>query len=242
MLDFRRDMAPPVPRIALCIMAKAPRAGQVKTRLCPPLSPGEAAELSTCFLLDRIAQVRTVSGAEPALAYAPADAAEEFEALAPGLTLLPQRGADLTARLESVLDDLFADGCDAAIMIDSDSPTLPTEFLERAVRLAASGEHDLVLGPSEDGGFYLIGLRRAHPGLFEQMPLSTSAVLAETLRRARARGLRVARLPAWYDVDTGPDLARLLAELGAAPGGARHTRGFVLERLAGRDAGVEGGI
>ncbi len=86
-------------RIALCIMAKAPEAGRVKTRLCPPLSPDDAAELYRCFLLDKIAQVREVAGVEPFLAYAPAQAAAVFEALAPGFTLLPQRGADLTARL-----------------------------------------------------------------------------------------------------------------------------------------------
>lgn len=231
------------PRIALCIMAKAPETGRVKTRLCPPLSPDEAAELSRCFLLDKAAQVREVAGAEPAVAYAPESAAAVFEALAPGFTLLPQRGGDLTARLLSVLDRLFAEGFHAAIMIDSDTPTLPTGLLERAVTLLASGEHDLVLGPSEDGGYYLIGLRRLHRELFEGIPWSTPAVLEETLRRARALGLSTLRLPPWHDVDTEADLARLTADLAAcANGGPRHTRRFVLERLVGRTASAGGRI
>lgn len=230
-------------RIALCIMAKAPEAGRVKTRLCPPLSPADAAALYRCFLLDKIAQAREVAGAEPVLAYAPVQAAAVFEALAPGFTLLPQRGADLAARLTSVCAELFRSGCDAAIMIDSDTPTLPTERLERAVAVMSGGGHDLVLGPSEDGGYYLIGLRRLQPKLFEGMPWSTPTVLEETLRRARALGLSAVTLSAWYDVDTAADLARLHADLAAGPdGGPRHTRRFVLERLAGRTAWARGGI
>jgi len=228
-------------RIALCIMAKAPEAGQVKTRLCPPLSPDDAADLYRCFLLDKIAQAREVAGAELFLAHAPAQAAAVFGALAPGFTLLPQRGADLTARLVAVCAEIFRRGCDAAIMIDSDTPTLPTERLERAVAVMSGGGHDLVLGPSEDGGYYLIGLRRLRPELFEGMRWSTPTVLEETLRRARALGLSATTLSAWYDVDTAVDLVRLQADLAAGPpGGPRHTRRFVLERLAGRTAGAGG--
>jgi uncharacterized protein len=236
-------MVTAVPRVALCIMAKAPPAGQVKTGLCPPLSPEEAAELSRCFIRDTAAQVRKVASAEAFLTYAPENAAAVFETLAPGFTLLPQGGGDLTARLLSVLDCLFAEGFDATIMLDSDTPALPTGLLERAVNLLASGEHDLVLGPSADGGYYLIGLRRLYPELFEGIPWSTAAVLEETLRRARALGLSTIALSPWDDVDTGADLARLAAELGAgADAGPRHTRRFVLERLAGRTASVGGRV
>ena len=229
--------------IALCIMAKAPEAGQVKTRLSPPLSPDDAAELYRCFLLDKIAQARVVAGAERVLAYAPAHAAAVFEALAPGFALLAQRGDDLTARLVSVCDDLFRSGLDAVIMIDSDTPTLPTERLQRAVALMRDSGPDLVLGPSEDGGYYLIGLRRPRPELFEDMPWSTPAVLEETLRRARALGLSSITLEAWYDVDTAADLAQLEAELADDSGdGPRHTRRFLSERRAGRTVGTGGGI
>ena len=231
------------PRVALCIMAKAPEAGRVKTRLCPPLSPDEAAELSRCFIRDKAAQVREVARAESAVAYAPENAAAVFEALVPGFTLLPQGGGDLTARIMAVFGQLFRLGFDGAVVIDSDSPTLPTERLERAVALVRAGGHDLVLGPSEDGGYYLIGLRRLHPELFEGMRWSTPTVLEETLRRAGALGLSATRLSPWYDVDTAADLARLTADLAAgADGGPRHTRRFVLERLAGRTAAAGGCI
>ena len=224
-------------------MAKAPVAGQVKTRLCPPLSVQDAAELSRCFLLDKIGQVLQVTRAEPVVAYAPEDAAGVFETLAPGFTLLPQRGDDLTARLVSILGRLLAGGCEAAIMIDSDTPTLPVERLESAVTLAGSGEHDLVLGPSEDGGYYLIGLRRLRTELFEGMPWSTPAVFEETLRRADVLGLRTAQLPPWYDVDTAVDLERLTAELAEGQGGgARYTRKFILGRLAVRTAKAQEGV
>jgi rSAM/selenodomain-associated transferase 1 len=228
-------------RVALCIMAKAPEAGRVKTRLCPPLSPEDAAELYRCFLLDKIVQVREVAGMEPVLAYSPPEAVAVFAALAPGFTLLAQRGDDLTARLVAVCDDLFRGGFDAAILIDSDTPTLPAERLERAVALMSAGAPDLVLGPSEDGGYYLIGLRRPRPEIFEGMPWSTPAVLEETLRRARVLGLSSTRLEAWYDVDTAADLARLQAELADdSDDGPRHTRRFLLERLAGRTVGAGG--
>jgi len=219
-------------RIALCIMAKAPEAGRVKTRLCPPLSPADAAELYRCFLLDKIAQAREVAGAEPVLAYAPAQAAAVFEALAPGFTLLPQRGADLTARLTAVCAELFRNGCDAAIMIDSDTPTLPTERLERAVAVMSGGGPDLALGPSEDGGYYLIGLREPRAALFADIAWSTEEVFEETMRRAGALGLDVGLLPAWFDVDTAADLERLEAALAAPGSGARHTRSFFARRRA----------
>src|SRR5574342_134893 len=229
-------------RIALCIMAKAPVPGLVKTRLCPPLSSEDAADLYRCFLLARIAQARGVAGAERVLAYAPADAATVFEALAPDFTLLAQRGAVLTTRLTAVCADLFREGFDAVIITDSDTPTLPTERLESAVAVMKESGCDLVLGPSEDGGYYLIGLRGPHPELFEGMHWSTPTVLEETERRARALGLSSRRLAAWYDVDTAADLARLQAELAAGSDGApRNTRRFVLERLAGRTAGASGG-
>ena len=116
-----------------------------------------------------------------------------------------------------------------AIVIDSDTPTLPSGLLERAVTHVASREHDVVLGPSEDGGYYLIGLGRLHRALFEDMPWSTPVVLEETLRRVRDLGLTAAQLEPWYDVDTGADLDRLTAELGAGGDeGPRYTRRLLL--------------
>jgi hypothetical protein len=141
--------------------------------------------------------------------------------------LLPQQGDDLTARLLSMFATLFGLGYTGVIATDSDSPTLPLQFLQQAVDLLANPEVDVVLGPSADGGYYLIGLRQVYPVLFEDMPWSTSVVCAETLRRAESAGLRVVCLPSWFDIDTAADLERLrqqMAEMGeAAP---RYTRQF----------------
>jgi hypothetical protein len=213
--------------VAVAIMAKAPRPGAVKTRLCPPLTPRRAAALGRCFLLDRIAQVRRLARAVPVLGYAPARQGSLFRRLAPDFALVPQRGPDLGARLASVLETLLDRGHAAALAIDADTPTLPTRTLQRAVDLAASGEADVVLGPAEDGGYYLIGVRALHRGLFTGIPWSSPGVLAATLARARAARLRSVCLPAWFDVDTPGDLARLRAALARRPAAAPATARFL---------------
>jgi len=199
--------------VVVAIMAKAPQAGHVKTRLCPPLSADEAAALYRCFLADKIQQVKALAGVSPALAYTPPEARAVFECLARGFLLIAQRGPGLGARLNHVVNDLLAEGYAGVVVIDSDTPTLPTGFLRQAVRLVSDPEVDVVLGPSEDGGYYLIGLRQAWPELFDGIAWSTSTVLADTTARAERLRLRVARLPLWYDVDTPDDLARLRADL-----------------------------
>jgi rSAM/selenodomain-associated transferase 1 len=218
-------------RVAVAIMAKAPMAGEVKTRLCPPLSPDEAAELYQCFLLDKIAQLRAIASASPVIAFTPEGGRGAFERMAPGFDLIAQRGPDLGSRLLNVLSTLLANGYRGAVAIDSDTPTLPSEFLLQAVDLVADPTTDLVLGPTDDGGYYLIGMSRPWPALFENMPWSTADVLPETIRRAEATGLRVACLPSWFDVDIPGDLERLRASLTAARGeAARHTRRFLTAR------------
>jgi len=213
--------------VAVAIMAKAPRSGEVKTRLCPPLSPDEAASLYRCFLLDKIAQVRALESAAPVVAFSPPVARADFAALAPGFRLLAQRGADLGARLLNVVGDLLAEGHAGAIAVDSDTPTLPVQLLQEAVERLSLPGPDVVLGPTEDGGYYLIGVRAARPELFEGIAWSTPAVLGETLRRAEKAGLSTACLAPWSDVDTAGDLARLRAELTAAgERGPVHTGRF----------------
>jgi uncharacterized protein len=222
--------APEAASPAVAIMAKAPRAGEVKTRLCPPLSPEEAAALYHCFLLDKVEQVRALPGARPAIAYTPAERRSFFEALAPGFVLLLQRGADLGERLANGFEALFAARHAAVLLIDSDTPTLPTAWLAWACASLAASPADVVLGPSEDGGYYLIGLRKLHRELFADVRWSTPEVLPETLRRARSLGLVVATVPPWFDVDTADDLARLRSTLATVPAGAaRHTRRFLEE-------------
>ena len=122
-------------------------------------------------------------------------------------------------------------GHQGALAIDSDTPTLPLGYLEQALDSVTTPNVDVVLGPTEDGGYYLIGLRTVHRELFEAMAWSTSQVLSETIRRAEATGLRVACLPPWYDIDTPMDLARLQVELTESDDASpRHTRRFLLER------------
>jgi uncharacterized protein len=218
-------------RSAVAIMAKAPLPGEVKTRLCPPLSHGAAAQLYRCFLLDKFAQVNVLQRATPVVAYSPTDSRSTFEALAPAhFLLIPQRGDDLGARILSTFEQLFGQGYTQVIVIDSDTPTLPVAYLERALGLIAEGENDVVLGPTEDGGYYLIGLRQSCPELFEQMPWSTPEVFPETRRRSAQCGLTVACTEYWYDVDTPDDLTRLTASFAHLQNGwARHTRQFLRE-------------
>jgi len=199
-------------KVAVAIMAKAPRPGIVKTRLCPPLLAAEAAALYRCFLLDKIGAVGTLTDAQPVVAFMPDDARAEFDALAPGFSLVVQRGPDLGARLHSTLAVLLANGHAGAIAVDSDTPTLPADFLQQAVDCLTRPGPDVVLGPTEDGGYYLIGVRLAHRALFDAVPWSTSDVLEVTLRRAATAGLRTACLPPWFDVDTPDDLERLRAQ------------------------------
>ncbi len=198
---------------AFTIMAKAPRAGEVKTRLCPPLSAEEAAELSRCFLVDTLAKVSLLGVATPVLSYTPDEARDFFQALAPGFLLLPQRGVDLGARMAHCFAQLFHRGYTDVLLMGSDLPTLPQGVLWQALDLMAQPQTDVVLGPSEDGGYYLIGLRTLHRELFEAMTWSTPRVLAETVERAETKGLQIAYLPTWFDVDTPDDLERLHAAL-----------------------------
>jgi rSAM/selenodomain-associated transferase 1 len=219
------------PAVGLAVMAKAPRPGTVKTRLCPPLRAVEAADLARCFLLDAVERAASVVGVRPIVAYAPVEARVEFEALTPGFALIAQRGGDLGERQGGLVEDILTLGHEAALLIGTDSPTLPPETLDEAVSLVMASDVDVVVGPTEDGGYYLIGLRAPCPTLFEGMPWSTSAVLSLTLDRAQRLGLRAVCLPTWYDVDTGTDLARLESDLRARAGlRPRHTREFLARR------------
>jgi rSAM/selenodomain-associated transferase 1 len=208
----------------LAVVAKRPAAGQTKTRLCPPLSGAAAAELYEHFLQDTLQIMRAVPGVERSIVFLPETERSYFAELAPDMTLLPQRGADLGVRLDNLLSDALANGATAAVVMDSDSPTLPPALVEEAfVRLDAGD--DVVLGPCDDGGYYLIGLRSPQPRLTRDVTMSTATVLQDTLAIAAGLGLRVHLLPVWYDVDTAAELERLHGELRDQPAGvAAHTR------------------
>jgi rSAM/selenodomain-associated transferase 1 len=216
---------------ALLVVAKRPVPGQTKTRLCPPLAPDQAAQLYECFLLDTLELCRSVQAARM-IAYLPPDELDYFWQLAPDFELLPQIGESLGERLDNALTHCLSNGFDQAVIMDSDSPTLPSEYVAQAFEQLAKA--DTVLGPCDDGGYYLIGLKRPQPRLLRQVQMSTPSVLRDTLALAEQVGLRVSLLPAWYDVDTIQELQRLRDELRLAQGGlARHTWMFMMRDLRG---------
>jgi rSAM/selenodomain-associated transferase 1 len=213
---------------AVAVMARVPGAGPVKSRLHGVLTPAQATGLYRCFLLDRLDALAAVPGIARVIAFTPAPARAQMAALAPpGFRLLAQEGDDLSQRLTRLLDRLLGDGHPAALAMDSDSPTLPMAYVAEAARALAAAETDVVVGPTDDGGYYLIGVRARRPELFAAMPWSTPDVLPTTLSRARSLGLEVRLLPPWFDVDTEADLRRLRAELRPACAGAVRTAAFV---------------
>jgi uncharacterized protein len=208
---------------ALAVMAKAPRAGKVKTRLAPVLGFEGSATINICFLRDtarNIAEVAAEGGAAGLICYTPVGDEAAFDGLLPeGFALIAQRGDGFGERLLCAAEDILACGFGAVCLIDSDSPTLPGSALREAVgKLAEPGDR-VVLGGSDDGGYYLIGLKAAHAAPFERIAWSTASVYAETVERVREAGLELVELPVWYDVDDGATLEVLRAELldGVAP-------------------------
>lgn len=211
---------------ALIVFAKRPVPGRVKTRLSPPLSPGEAAELYRCMLEDVLAKTARLARLRKYLFYeGGVDAGRYFAGTVRGMTCLPQQGNDLGERMANAFRHVFAEGCEAAAVIGTDSPDLPLEFVREAFRLLESDQTATVLGPSEDGGYYLLGMREMYPELFRDILWSSANVLKESLRRAEHSGITVSLLPPWHDVDTAEDLRRpqLLDEGNGAP----LTRAFI---------------
>lgn len=210
---------------AIAVMAKAPRPGQVKTRLVPPLTPDMASALNASFLRDITENIRLAANdaaIQAYIAYAPAGFEALFEGmLADGTRLVLADGSSVSAPhvrgfgrcLLEAAQSLFDRGHGAVCLLNSDSPTLPTSLLARAVcALDADGDR-VVLGPAEDGGYYLIGMKAPHIHLFEDIDWSTSRVAEQTRQRARVLGLSVAELDPWYDVDDAAALTRLCRDL-----------------------------
>ncbi len=200
------------------IFAKEPVPGQVKTRLTPPLRPEAACRLYHCFLEDILEEVTRLPGMEMALAYAPADAGNFFRKLAPAaMRLIPQEGQNLGERLAGAFDWGFAAGFQTILLRGSDTPDLPGAFILEAREKLAAGPAQVVLGPSLDGGYYLIGLKAPCPDLFAGLAWSTDAILAQTLSRALELTLEVHLLPCWPDIDTYADLVNFLKQPHPAP-------------------------
>lgn len=211
---------------ALIVVAKEPVPGRTKTRLCPPFTGELAAEFYRCLLLDTLALVERLEIADPTVAYAPASARPFFEAVTPdSFRLVPQQGADLGERLAHALGQHFELGYERVVIMNSDGPTIPQVYLEEA--FSGLDTADVTLGIGHDGGYYLIGMKRPHPELFQGIAWSTQQVIPQTLSICRRLGLSVHQLPEWYDVDVAGDLDRLCRDLARYPASAPHTWAFL---------------
>lgn len=200
---------------ALVIFAKAPIAGQVKTRLCPPLTHDEAATLHGSFVIDmlertKVAATKLKLPIDRYLACAPSSALVFFKIMEErqSVNLIDQVGDDLGARMQQAFETLFAKGYERVFIVGTDIPSLPLDHYKQA--LALLDAHDVVLGPATDGGYYLIGLKHRRPELFANIAWSTDHVLAATQEKAASLGLKTALLSAWRDVDTIDDLKALM--------------------------------
>lgn len=202
-------------RAALIIFAKAPIAGQVKTRLCPPLTTDEAATLHGSFVLDTLDRTKAATATHKLpldryLACAPTCTHVFFKIMEErhGVRLMNQEGEDLGARMDHAFSTVFAKGYRRALLVGTDVPSLPLDHYRQALELLE--RHDLVLNPALDGGYVLIGLTRPAPELFRDIPWSTDQVCRLTQARAADRHLSTALLPPWRDVDTLEDLQALI--------------------------------
>jgi rSAM/selenodomain-associated transferase 1 len=214
----------------LVIMAKAPRPGAVKTRLAPGLSPEAVAALYCCLLDDTLALARSLGDVEVALMCPDADVNELARLAGTQLanneaSVVAQKGEGLAAGLTSVFAH-FAEGHRRRIIaFNSDSPHLPVSALEDAFETLAA--HDVVVGPTHDGGYYLVGAKASHPTLFAGDGMGTSSALDRLLSRARALELSVGFADPFYDIDVADDLTRLAAELRLAPAKAPRTAAWL---------------
>jgi uncharacterized protein len=220
---------------ALAIMTKAPRAGAVKTRLQPPLTAAEAAELNICFLRDIAEAIAVACSSDPARprkgiavdraprptkiargigVFTPVGSEKEYANILPlDFDLLPQRGNGFGERLLNAAEDLLRVGFESCCLINSDSPTVTADAFREAATQLQRDEDRIVLGPADDGGYYLIGMRKLHGRLFDEIEWSTGRVFAQTVERAQELRVRVHTLPTFFDVDERATLHRLCDEL-----------------------------
>lgn len=198
---------------AVGVIAKAPVVGKVKTRLVPPLDPEQAAQLYGAFLRDTLLKALTVPETSVTLFHPPVDDPSTLDELLPaGVTCVEDTGSGLSDGMQQAFDYCFNHNATVAVLIGADLPTLPASFINEAFTVLECSGDDVVLGPSADGGYYLIGLRAVQPVLFDRMVWSTSDVLKQALDRARRAGLQVALLGTWHDIDDPSDLLQLMRE------------------------------
>ena len=206
-------------KICVIVFAKNPVPNQVKTRLIPTLSPEQAATLYTAFPTDWCETLTKLSGVDLIITYTPPEAESDLQALiGDDATYIPQIGTDLGERLTSATQWAAKQGYTKILLVGSDSPTLPISYISKALTLLDS--RDIVIGPSTDGGYYLIGFSAANvavavPFVFEKISWSTADVFQQTMTRICPAKATVGLLPPWYDIDTAEDLAFLYAHISA---------------------------
>jgi rSAM/selenodomain-associated transferase 1 len=201
---------------ALAVMAKAPLAGQVKTRLLPALTAQEAAELSRSLLVDQLNHLQELDATDFYLVFAPDEARVLMTELAPPcFCLLPQQGGDLGVRMETIFAKLAQMGHKNIALVGGDLPPVPLRYIVEAYAFLESSNHRVVLGPSRDGGYYLVGCNQPTPEIFQGMSWSHSQVLAQTRDKLVRLQIDYHILSRWFDIDTPDDLRHLKSVLDA---------------------------
>jgi rSAM/selenodomain-associated transferase 1 len=218
----------------LAIMAKAPRTGHVKTRLSGNVADDTVVELYRCLVEDTVAMARTLPLVHVAIV-CPAGDATDLRAWLDGVSVVEQTRPGLAAALTMTFEYFAAVGFTRVIAFNSDTPHLPARILERAFDALAT--HDIVVGPTDDGGYYLVGARLPHPTLFETPQLSTGGALDALLSRVQALGLTAARTDAWYDIDVHGDLEQLALDLAAQPNRAPRTAAYLAKHYLRNPSG-----
>jgi rSAM/selenodomain-associated transferase 1 len=223
----------------LLVFAKVPRPGHVKTRLTPVLSPNEAAQLYRAFLRDALDLYADLP-VDVRLYLAPPFTEADIEGVPAPISVHEQRGDGLGPRMSHAFREVLRSGYARAVVVGTDHPTLPSAFVQQSFA-TLEGERAVCIGPSEDGGYYLLGMNAFYPQLFESMTYSHEDVFADTLTRAGATDAQLTVLPQWYDVDTPVALQRLIDELGESEVAAPRTRTLIeqldLQRRSHREGG-----
>ena len=214
-------------RRTLVIMAKAPKPGAVKTRLAPSLPLPAVTALYSSLLQDTVALAQSLRGVDVALMCPGSDVGELARLLGHAARIVAQKGEGLAAGLTSVFRDFAASDHHHVIAFNSDSPHLPAAILERAFQILAA--HDVVIGPTHDGGYYLVGANAAYPTLFENDGMGTTSALERLATRARVLELSTGLTEPFYDIDVADDLIRLARELRLAPDRAPRTAAWLAE-------------
>lgn len=219
---------------ALVLLTKAPIPGFVKTRLVPPLTPKEAAELSRRFLLDLVEMAAELPGVDLFLAYTPDDALDLIPgaARAAAAGCIPQGPGDVGRKVQRVFQTLLDAGRDSVVLISSDIPTVPSEYV--AAGFDRLNNHAAALGPCVDGGYYLLGFTRVIPGVFSGIDWSSNRVSLQTREQLQRARVELRCVPPWYDVDTPEDLELLVAQLSILRSSRRgrlpqHTLRYLIE-------------